>query len=153
MIHTASTHRDRLWLLIAFLSVGALAFGELFEQIVFVPNWLIGDVDANMEHFRQFKHTTDPGLFYFPTAIMAIVAHVLLLRKASTLSLQQQKAVQTSLTLFLIVLGLTIYIITQINIPVIDQGRLSGAAQTSKVQLWALLNLFRIVLPAYGLYQ
>ncbi|BDD07054.1 hypothetical protein [Aureibacter tunicatorum] len=145
--------RDTLLLLIAFASVSALVFGELLEQIVFVPNWLIGNVDQNMEHFRQFKHTTDPGMFYFPLTIVAIASHLKLLGKGSLLSDDQKKSVRLSLILFSIVFAVTIYVIVFINIPVIDNGTLSGEAQKSKIQLWAILNMFRIILPAFGLYE
>lgn len=49
----------------AFLSLAALFFGEVFEQVVFLPNWLIGDVAKNVRHFREFKHAVDPGFFFF----------------------------------------------------------------------------------------
>ncbi|PCE64557.1 hypothetical protein [Sediminicola luteus] len=140
-------------LLIAFLSISALLFGELLEQVVFVPNWLIGDVDQNLEHFRKFKHTTDPGMFYFPLTLVAIVSHLLLLKKNSLLSGLQKKAVRLSLILFLIVFVLTIYVIVCINVPVIDNGELSGEALRSKIWLWAVLNMFRIILPACGVYK
>ena len=145
--------KDTNLLIIAFLTVSALVFGELLEQVVFVPNWLIGNVDDNMEHFRKFKHTTDPGMFYFPIAVVTIVSHAMLLRKNALLTAVQKKSVQLSLVLFLIVLLVTIYVIVFINIPVIDNGTLSGEEQEAKIQLWGILNIFRIVLPAFGLYK
>lgn len=153
MNHQLNKKKDYNWLIIAILAISALTFGELFEQVVFVPNWLIGNVDENMEHFRKFKHTADPGMFYFPITIITIIAHLMLLRKASVLTSIQKKAVKISLTLFAIVFALTIYVIVMINIPVIDNGILAGEAQKAKIQLWAVLNVFRFVLPAYGLYQ
>ncbi len=145
--------RDTRLLLIAFISVCGLLFGELLEQIVFVPNWLIGNVDENMEHFRQFKHTTDPGMMYFPLTVFALVSHALLLKKDSLLTAVQRKSVRLSLILFIAVLMVTIYVIVDINIPVIDKGMLSGKAQEFKIQVWAVLNMPRIILPAYGLYE
>lgn len=145
--------RDSKLLLIAFLSISALLFGELLEQIVFVPNWLIGDIDQNMEHFRQFKHTTDPGMFYFPLTIITIISHLLLLKKDAVLTTLQKQSVKISLYLFLVVLGVTIYVIVFINIPIIDNGILSGEAQRTQIEIWALLNMLRIILPAYGLYK
>lgn len=148
-----AVRKDTLLLIIAFLSVSALVFGELLEQIVFVPNWLIGNVDENMEHFRKFKHTTDPGMFYFPITIVAIVSHVILLRKKSLLSPKQKKAVKLSLYAFLVVLLVTIYVIVFINVPVIDMGLLSGEEQKAQIQLWGVLNVFRVLIPAIGLYK
>ncbi|WP_196893089.1 hypothetical protein [Aureivirga marina] len=145
--------KDTNLVIIAFLTVSALTFGELLEQIVFVPNWLIGNVDENLEHFRKFKHTTDPGMFYFPLTIVAIISHAMLLGKKSILTVEQKKNVKHSLFLFLAVFLVTIYVIVFINVPVIDMGTLSGEAQESKIVIWAILNMFRIILPAIGLYK
>lgn len=144
---------DRKWLFVAFLSLCALTFGELFEQIVFVPNWLIGDVPTNVMHFREFKHTIDPGVFYFPISIIIIVSHIRLISKKSVLSTVQKKAVKVSLILFLIVFALTFYVIAGINIPVIDQGNVQESQYASKLTLWAILNTFRILIPAYSIYK
>ncbi|UTW63786.1 DUF1772 domain-containing protein [bacterium SCSIO 12741] len=140
-------------LVIAFLSVSALLFGELLEQVVFVPNWLIGNVDENMEHFRKFKHTTDPGMFYFPLTIVAVVSHLLLMRAKANLTALQKQHVKWSLILFMIVFAVTIYVIVFINVPVIDQGTLTGEAQKFQLEIWAVLNMIRIILPAIGLYK
>ncbi|MEI5908074.1 hypothetical protein WAK64_13520 [Bacillus spongiae] len=151
--HLKNRGKDRVWLFVAFLSMCALLFGELFEQIVFVPNWLIGDVPTNMMHFREFKHTTDPGMYYFPIAIIVIISHIRLLFKSSFLTIVQKKAVKTSLLLFSIVFVITIFVIVGINIPVIDQGSILDEQYSSKLTLWAILNMIRIILPAYALYK
>ena len=142
--------QTRKWFLSVYFSLAAIAIGELFEQIVFVPNWLIGDVDANLAHFRAFKHTTDPGMFYFPLSILFFVAVFFLLKQ--NLSTAQRKATQQTFILFGIVFVLTLYVIIQINVPAIDNSDFSGEALEFKMQLWAILNCLRFLLPAYALY-
>ena len=150
---TTPDNSYRRWFLVALFSTCALFFAELFEQIVFVPNWLIGDVPKNVLHFRGFKHVADPGMYYGPFAILAILSHVVLLRAKDAFSAEQKKAILSSLVAFLIVLGVTAYVIATINVPIFDKGLVPNEQLTSKLTLWASLNMLRIVLPGYALYK
>lgn len=143
--------KDRTYYFLALLTLAGIMFGELFEQIVFVPNWLIGNIEENVANFSKFKHIADPGMFYFPMSLATLIGHVMLLRKASSLSTVQKDYVKKSLYAFLVVLALTGYVIAAINVPAFDQRVMQGAELESAVKTWAVLNIFRIVLPAYGI--
>ena len=144
--------KARRWVLVAFLSMSALLFAQLFEQIVFVPNWLIGDVATNVEHFRRFKHAADPGMYYFPVAFVVFVSHMILLRVRS-FSDVQRKPFRDSLVAFSIVFAITVYVIVGINVPVFDNPTVPDEHLAAKLKLWAILNVFRIVLPMYAVYR
>ena len=136
-----------------FIAISGIFFGELFEQIVFVPNWLLGDLGKNVEAFSAFKHSADPGMYYLPLTIIVIIGYYLLLSKKSLLSIEQKKNVRRSLFSFLIVLALTSYVIITINIPAFDEQSLKGESLKSAIELWSFFNVFRILLPAYSMYQ
>lgn len=148
-----SVSRDSKLILIALLSMSAICFGELFEQVVFVPNWLIGDVDANVLHFRKFKHATDPGMFYFPISLVALISHLRLLGRTSSLSSTQRSKVKKSLFFLVVVLVMTAFVIAQIKLPVLDNGEYSGEALRVRLQIWAGCNVFRIALPLLGIVE
>lgn len=141
------------WLLVAFFSTSAVFFGELFEQVVFVPNWLIGDIPKNVEHFRNFSHAVNPGLYYFPCALLSIISHSVLLRAKTLFSKAEKKAIRASFISFLLVLCVTAYVILAINVPVLDNASVPKQEIASKLTLWAALNTIRIILPGYALYK
>lgn len=142
---------SKLLFLTVYLSLAAIAIGELFEQVVFVPNWLIGNIDENIASFRAFKHLIDPGVFYFPLSLIFIISSIVLFRNKQ-LTEQQKSALKVTLIAFAVVFVTTIYVIVTINVPAIDKGLFSGEVLASKMKLWAILNCFRIILPFYGLF-
>lgn len=133
--------------------MSAICFGELFEQVVFVPNWLVGDVDKNIKHFHLFKHFTDPGMFYFPASLISLIAHLKLLGKASRLTLEQKGKVRASLLLFLVVLAATVFVIVWINVPAFDRFLLRGDELRFRITLWAAINVIRVLLPFLGMLK
>lgn len=148
---TSKRQQTRKWFLLSFFSLLMITIGEFFEQIAFVPNWLIGNVDDNIMHFREFKHTADPGMYYFPLSILFMVSILYLLKQE--LSEIQKKVVKNTLWIFGVVFVVTIYVIVEINVPAIDKGLFSGEELNRKIQLWGILNCFRFGLPAIALYQ
>ena len=146
----SSNKSPKTLFLLAFLSLTAVTFGELFEQIVFVPNWLIGNIDENLVHFRAFKHTIDPGVFYFPLSLLFFISAIALY-KHPTLSESKKGVLKQSIMLFGLVFIATIYVIVNINIPAIDKGLFIGEELASKMYLWAVLNCFRIILPMWAI--
>lgn len=142
--------REQKVLWAALLSLAAICFGELFEQVVFVPNWLLGEIDRNVEHFHRFKHAADPGMFYFPMTIISVASHLWLLGKGSTLSSSQKGRVRASLVLLLVVLVSTGLVIAWINGPAFDRFELRGDELRARLWCWAVINLFRILLPFWG---
>lgn len=142
------------WLWLALGALAALCFGELFEQIVFVPNWLVGDVAQNVAHFRAFKHTSDPGAFFFPAAVLSLIAHAVLWRRRAEFAEPARLGVRASFAMLLLTAALTAYVIPMLNLPLWEQTPVLGeAALHAMLWEWAVINVFRIALPAYGIWR
>lgn len=147
--------RDFNWLMLTFISLTGLCVVELFEQITYVTNWLVGDIVANAENFRKFHHVLDAGVFHFPTSTIVLIGFIgLVIKKSGFMANpEDKKIVWTAFTMFLITYGISLYIIMGINVPVFNENIVPAAEIPFKLKLWGVLNAFRVILPAYGIFQ
>ena len=147
--------RDFTWLMITFISLTCLGAVELFEQITYVTNWLIGDPIINAENFRDFHHVVDAGVFHFPVSTVVLIGFIVLVLKKSSFMHDsvQKKAIWQAFTAYLITYGISLYIIMAINVPVFNENSVPAELISGKLQIWGALNVFRFVLPAYGIYR
>ena len=120
-----------------FIAISGIFFGELFEQIVFVPNWLLGDLGKNVEAFSAFKHSADPGMYYLPLTIIVIIGYYLLLSKKSLLSIEQKKNVRRSLFSFSYSFSFNFLRNYYNHIPAFDEQSLKGESLKSAIELWS----------------
>lgn len=150
-----NSKRDFNWLMITFISLVGLGVVELFEQITYVINWLVGDMIANAENFRKFHHVVDAGVFHFPTSTIVLVGFIALVLKQSGFMQNpvEKKIVWRAFIAFLITYAISVYIITAINVPVFTENIVPADQIPAKLKLWGVLNAFRVVLPAYAIYQ
>ncbi len=128
---------------------------ELFEQITYVTNWLIGDIVTNAENFRKFHHVIDAGVFHFPTSTIVMVGFIALVIKKSGFIKNpiEKKIIWKAFVVFLITYAISVYIITAINVPVFNENSVPIDEIPSKLKLWGILNIFRILLPAFAIFQ
>jgi hypothetical protein len=152
---TVKSKRDFRWLMITFISLTGLCIVELFEQITYVTNWLTGDIVTNAENFRKFHHVVDAGVFHFPTSTIVMIGFIFLVIKKSGFMTNpiQKKIVWNAFIAFLITYAISVYIITAINVPVFNENSVAAEQIPSKLKLWGILNIFRVILPAYAIYQ
>ena len=149
------TKRDFFWLMLTFISLTALGSVELFEQITYVINWLVGDPVVNAESFRKFHHAVDAGVFHFPTSTIVLIGFIMLVIKKSGFVKNpvEKKVVWAAFIAFLITYGISLYIIMGINVPVFNENSVPAELIPGKLKLWGILNAFRIILPAYAIYK
>ncbi|GGW65650.1 hypothetical protein DFQ11_10316 [Winogradskyella epiphytica] len=154
-MNTVKTKRDFNWLIATFISLTGLGIVELFEQITYVTNWLVGDIVENAENFRKFHHVVDAGVFHFPTSTIVLIGFIgLVIKKSGFMQKKQdKKIVWKAFIAFLITYGISVYIITFINVPVFSENIIPAEQIPSKLKLWGILNAFRVILPAYAVYQ
>ncbi|MEC3907514.1 hypothetical protein VOI54_10830 [Tamlana sp. 2201CG12-4] len=152
---TTKSKRDFIWLMLTFISLTGLGTVELFEQITYVTNWLVGDPVVNAERFRQFHHAVDAGVFHFPVSTIVLIGFIMLVIKKSGFMQDpvQKRAVWIAFIAYLITYGISIYIITGINVPVFNENIVPVKSIPGKLKAWGILNIFRFVLPAYGVYK
>lgn len=154
IINTKS-RKDFFWLMLTFISLTALGAVELFEQITYVINWLVGDPVVNADSFRKFHHAVDAGVFHFPVSTTVLVGFIMLIRKKSNFmkNAVEKNAIWIAFIAFLITYVISVYIITGINVPVFNENSVPTELIPGKLKLWGILNVFRFVLPAYGIYK
>ncbi|WP_412985820.1 hypothetical protein [Pontimicrobium sp. IMCC45349] len=154
-MNTVNSRRDFKWLIITFISLTGLCMVELFEQITYVTNWLIGDIVTNAENFRKFHHVIDAGVFHFPTSTIVMVGFIALVIKKSGFIKNpiEKKIIWKAFVVFLITYAISVYIITAINVPVFNENSVPIDEIPSKLKLWGILNIFRILLPAFAIFQ
>jgi hypothetical protein len=152
---TVNSKRDFRWLMVTFISLTGLCIVELFEQITYVTNWLIGDIVTNANNFRKFHHVVDAGVFHFPTSTIVMVGFIALVLKTSRFMQNpvDKKIVWSAFIAFLITYAISVYIITAINVPVFNENSVPNSEIPSKLKLWGILNAFRVILPAFAIYQ
>ncbi|CAM1343372.1 hypothetical protein [Tenacibaculum amylolyticum] len=154
VINTKSK-RDFFWLMLTFISLTALGSVELFEQITYVINWLVGDPVVNAESFRKFHHAVDAGVFHFPTSTIVLIGFIMLIIKTSGFmkNLAEKKTIWLAFVAFLITYAISVYIIMEINVPIFNENSVSAELIPGKLKLWGILNIFRVLLPAYAIYN
>jgi len=147
--------RDTFWLMATLVSLISLGAVELFEQITFVPNWLVGNVAENTENFRRFYHTTEPGMFHFPVSTIVLISYIMMVRKSTHFAKDRasRTTVWKSFAAFLLTYAISVFIITAINVPVFTENSVPAEDLPGLMNLWAWLNFLRVVLPAYAVYQ
>jgi hypothetical protein len=141
--------------MITFISLTSLGAVELFEQITYVTNWLIGDIVENAENFRKFHHQFDAGTFHFPASTIVLVGFIMLVIKKSGFMNNsfEKNIVWKAFIAFLITYAISVYIISAINVPVFNENSVPIEQIPFKLKLWGILNFFRIVLPAYAIFE
>jgi hypothetical protein len=151
-MNTELQKKDFNWLVVTFIAFIGLGTVELFEQITYVTNWLVGDIVENAENFKKFHHVIDAGVFHFPASTIVLIGFIALVRKNSNfMKIPKYKSIiWKAFIAFLITYIISIYIITQINVPLFNLSIIPDSEIPAKLKLWGVLNIFRFVLPAYG---
>jgi hypothetical protein len=134
------------WTVAALLGMAQWFFGNLYESVVFSPNWIV-DSSAQMSRLEEFFVNTGPTFYFVPVTILApIVVWVLLAvnkvggartdyRRASLFALLA--AVLNGVTVIMVVTNL------------FDPHNLGNAAELTRLAWeWNILNVCRMVLTA-----
>jgi hypothetical protein len=143
--------RERLFVIGASVVIAGLAawlFGNVYEEIVIVPNFVFGDVHAAMIAFRTLFRTTNPVFYYAAVGPLVVLSTGL-----TTFAAWREPRRRARLLLVLACVGLagllSVYIVIGINLrlffgPVFDDD---AVARGLAVQ-WLVLNLLRVALVA-----
>jgi hypothetical protein len=136
--------------LVAVIGMAYWMFGNLYEAVVFSPNW-VRDSPAQFVRLNEFFSVTGPTLYFIPvTAIAIVLVWVLWWRnRDGELAGDYRRAGQTAVVLA----ALTVYIVAALipqmfgADPPTDPASLQSAAWQ-----WNILNVFRMLLAATTAY-
>jgi hypothetical protein len=96
------------------LGLTAWLCGNLYEELVVVPNFVCGDPRSSMLAFRVFFHTTNPVFFYIPLGPIILATSILNV-VASWRNLPKRRTAILAAVCVLAALLLTAWIVVHIN--------------------------------------
>lgn len=134
---------------IAFLilSIAMSFFGYLYEQIDFIPNYLVGVGYQNASlHWSNFHQVTNPAYYHILPACVAIVCIISIWRQKRTLSNAQHKALLLITIVTVLTNVLTTLAVTQINDQLFFGQSLENTTDIKTLALqWSILNILRLL--------
>jgi hypothetical protein len=139
-------NRQKRLTLVAVLGLAYWFFGNLYEAIVFSPNW-VTDTPAQMTRLNEFFVNTSPTLYFIPLATIAtVLAWVLLaVNRDPTLRTDYRRAGLVALLL----MGLnTLIVATIVNQLFSTESHTDPHQLTSYAWAWNILNVLRMALTA-----
>ena len=126
-------------------------FGNLYEEIVMVPNHLT-DTEKTMTGYVAYFHTTNPIFYFVPFTQLAILIVIFLYFKCED---PHQKRLLKNASLFgILALLVTVLIVTQINVKIFSADFANYRHQLHTLSiLWLLGNAVRMLLVAGSIYH
>lgn len=141
------TPNRQKWLtLVAVLGLAYWFFGNLYEAIVFSPNW-VTDTPAQLTRLNEFFVNTSPTLYFVPLTFLAVLLTWVLL------AINRDPALRTDYrragAVALLLMGLNALIVATIVTKLFGTDFLADPHRLSSyVWGWNILNLLRMALTA-----
>jgi hypothetical protein len=136
--------------LVAVLGMAWWFFGNLYEAIVFSPNWVV-DSPAQFTRLNEFFTVTGPTLYFVPVTVLAtgLTWILLWLNRDDDVMADCKRAGMSALVLTV----LNIVIVTRVVPNLFGDDYLSHAGTlTAYAWTWNILNVFRMALTATTAY-
>ncbi|MEV6629323.1 hypothetical protein AB0M54_01065 [Actinoplanes sp. NPDC051470] len=123
------------WTLAAVLGLACWFFGNLYEAVVFSPNWVV-DTPAQMARLDAFFVTTGPTLYFVPVTVLTCLV-ILILWLTDRTAYRRAAVAALALTV------LNAVIVAAVVTPLFGDGGDRTLAWT-----WNVLNVVRMALTA-----
>ena len=137
-----------LWVVLFFMAYWF--FGNLYEEIVLIPNQLVNSLEV-LTCWQSYFNTTDQVYYFVPCMLIAVIGTCILFFKTKE---RTQRAFLKKATIFsMIATGLTIVIVNEIN-EKLFYGDLEKIRDQLKVLsiLWLIGNAIRLYLVGTAMY-
>lgn len=134
------------WTVAALLGMAQWFFGNLYEAVVFSPNWVM-DSAAQMRRLEEFFVNTGPTLYFVPLTVLAPIPVWVLLavNKVDAVRADYRRAALFAL-LATVLNGL---IVTTVVTDLFDPHNLDDTMKLTRLAWqWNILNLGRMALTA-----
>lgn len=127
-----------------------LVFGNLYEAIVFGPNWIIED-PKHLQNLNDFFVNSSPTLYFIPVTLLAAIS-VWVLTYVNKVEIIKREYLMASV-LTLVITILTSFIVGFILSKMFGEGFYENPINGSYYgQIWNILNLFRLILEVFTIY-
>lgn len=140
---------DRL-LLFSLIFLAYWLFGNLYEQIVMVPNHLVNPIDV-LAAYQDYFVLTSPTVYFVPLTQIAVIIVFYLYFKVD--DKPQKQLLRRASHFGLLSLGVTLVIVTQINVKLFgsDFFQYEEALRTLSI-MWLIGNFVRMFFVGSTLY-
>ena len=125
-------------------------FGNLYEAIVFSPNWVV-DSPTQVKRLNEFFVNTSPTTYFIPLTQIATVLVWLLLWKNQVSSIRTDLKLAGIFAVLVTILNAVIVSTVVLKLFATDYGKY-GDYLTTLTWRWNILNCFRMGLVALTIY-
>lgn len=142
--------KQKNWTLFAIFGIAYWFFGNLYEAIVFGPNWSIEDPNQ-LKLLNDFFVNSSPTFYFIPmTFITAVVVWVLTF---SNKEVSVKREYKIASILALVITLLTSFIVGFVLSKMFGSGLLENpSAGAYYGRIWNILNIPRLILEVATLY-
>jgi hypothetical protein len=136
--------------LFAILGLLYWFYGNLYEAIVFSPNWVV-DSPRQLKRLNEFFITTSPTIYFVPLTQIATVLVWLLFWKNKVNSIRHELKLASIFAVLVTILNAVIVSTVVLKLFGTDYEKY-GDYLTNLTWRWNVLNFFRMVLVAVTIY-
>lgn len=143
-------NKQKNWTLFAIFGIAYWFFGNLYEAIVFGPNWIIEDSN-HLKHLNMFFVNSSPTLYFIPMILIAGISIWILtfLNKIDSVKREYRMAS----ILALIVTILTSLIVGFVLSKMFGSGFYANPEKGSFYgKIWNVSNAFRMIFELATIY-
>ncbi len=125
-------------------------FGNLYEAIVFGPNWAIKDPD-HLKHLNDFFVNSSPTAYFIPMTLLAAISIWILMFVNKVEIVKREYRIASILALVITIM--TSLIVGFVLSKMFGPGYFENPTKASFYgQLWNILNAFRLALEIATIY-
>lgn len=143
-------NRQKNWTLFSIFGMAYWFFGNLYEAIVFGPNWAVDDPKI-LEHLNAFFVKSSPTLYFIPMTLLAAISIWVLTFTNKINAVKRDYRIAS-------VLALIITVMTSLIVGLILSNMFGAAFYDHPEKgslygrLWNMLNAVRLVLEGATIY-
>lgn len=142
--------KQKNWTLFSIFGIAYWFFGNLYEAIVFGPNWVIKDPN-HLKHLNDFFVNSSPTAYFIPMTLLAAISIWVLtfFNKIETVKREYRMAS----ILALIITVMTSLIVGLVLSKMFGPGYFENPSEGSFYgMLWNILNALRLLLEVATIY-
>lgn len=142
--------KQKNWTLFSIFGIAYWFFGNLYEAIVFGPNWAIKDPN-HLKHLNDFFVNSSPTAYFIPMTLLAAISIWVLtfFNKIETVKREYRMAS----ILALIITVMTSLIVGLVLSKMFGPGYFENPSEGSFYgMLWNILNALRLLLEVATIY-
>lgn len=142
--------KQKNWTLFSIFGITYWFFGNLYEAVVFGPNWVIKDPN-HLKHLNDFFVNSSPTAYFIPMTLLAAISIWVLtfFNKIETVKREYRMAS----ILALIITVMTSLIVSLVLSKMFGPGYFENPSEGSFYgMLWNILNALRLLLEVATIY-